>query len=198
MTAPEELFGDATVKANIPPLVDTRLLEAAARMLVETVGDGRPGLAETPQRVAKFYREFFAVAPVKLTTFDAEGTDQMVIQAGIPFYSLCEHHLLPFFGTAVVAYLPDRKIIGLSKLARLVDFFARRPQNQERVTKQVAALLQMAITPKGVGVVLRGRHMCMEMRGIKAAGAETTTIELLGHFRDDARTRAEFMAVAHG
>jgi GTP cyclohydrolase I len=187
--------GARVVAADVPPLVDTIMLDGAARMLVEAIGDGREGMLETPARVAKFWREFFTVPPIKLTVFDAEGTDQMVVQAGIPFYSLCEHHLLPFFGTAIVAYLPSQKIVGLSKLARAVEFFARRAQNQERITRQVAELLHNTIDPKGVGVLLRGRHMCMEMRGVKAAGAVSTTIELLGVFRDDARTRAEFMTV---
>jgi len=189
--------GSRVVSPDVPPLVDSVMLDGAARMLVEAIGDGREGLAETPVRVAKFWREFFNVAPVKLTVFDAEGADQMIVQAGIPFYSLCEHHLLPFFGTAVVAYLPGTQIVGLSKLARVVEFYARRPQNQERITKQVAQLLMNTVDPRGVGVVLKGRHMCMEMRGIKAAGAVTTTVEVTGVFRHDARTRAEFLAVAH-
>ena len=191
------MSGPRVIEPEVPPLVDTMALDAAARMLVEAIGDGREGMVDTPARVAKMWRELFTVPALKLTTFDAEGADQMIVQAGIPFYSFCEHHLLPFFGEAVVAYVPGARIVGLSKLARVVEFYARRPQNQERITRQVATLLHESIAPRGVGVMLRGRHMCMEMRGVRAAGAQTTTIELTGVFREDARTRAEFMTAVN-
>jgi GTP cyclohydrolase I len=134
-----------------------------------------------------------------MTTFpNDEGYDEMVIARDIPFTSLCEHHLLPFIGTAVVAYLPGERILGLSKLARVVELFARRPQVQERMTKQIAHWLDDNLAPKGVGIVLRAEHTCMTVRGVAARGATTVTSTLLGHLRDDARTRGEFLTLAYG
>lgn len=169
-------------------------------LLRELGEEEREGLAETPERYARFIDAWLTKGDTpnfRMTTFESEGMDQMVVQTDIPFYSLCEHHLLPFFGTAVVAYIPDKKIVGLSKLARLVQFYASRPQNQERITKQVAQFLQGHLSPLGVGVVLRARHMCMEMRGVKVHGAETMTSYILGSIRDDAATRAEFFNLAN-
>ena len=120
----------------------------------------------------------------------------MIVERNITFYSMCEHHLLPFFGTATVAYIPDDKIIGLSKLARMVDHFSRRLQNQERVTTQIADFLQKELSPKGVGVVLNARHLCMEMRGIKKPNAVTTTSCLYGLFQTNPATRSEFLNLA--
>lgn len=153
------------------------------------------GTRETPKRVRKFYLDWVTSGEpsFKLTDFDAESFDQMVIQRNIPFYSMCEHHLLPFFGVATVAYIPDRKIIGLSKLARIVDWYARRPQNQERLTKQVMQKIESVLSPKGVGVSLTGRHMCMEMRGIRAFGTTTTTNALSGIIRNAPDAREEFL-----
>jgi GTP cyclohydrolase I len=128
-----------------------------------------------------------------VTTFANEGYDEMVLLANIPFYSMCEHHLVPFFGTGAVAYIPDKKIVGLSKLARTLDHFSRRLQNQERVTTQVANFLMETLAPKGVGVVLQARHLCMEMRGIQKPGLQTTTSCLKGNFKSRAETRAEFL-----
>lgn len=181
--------------------VDTETVEAAVEHLLLGIGDPpneREGLRETPERVAKFFNEWITgdKPEFNLTTFAAEGMDQMIVQRDIPFYSMCEHHLLPFFGSAVVAYIPKGKIIGLSKLARLVDHFSRRPQNQERITKEVAEALTDALKPKGVAVILRARHMCMEMRGIKARGAETVTSYLTGAFRKDAKAREELTRFA--
>lgn len=158
----------------------------------------REGLVETPARVAKFWDEWVTKGEpsFNLTSFDSEGMNQMVVQRHIPFYSMCEHHLLPFFGEATVAYIPKSKIIGLSKLARLVDHYARRPQNQERITREVGEALDKSLEPLGVAVILSARHMCMEMRGIKAKGAETVTSHLTGVFREDLAAREELMRLA--
>jgi GTP cyclohydrolase I len=155
----------------------------------------REGLAETPKRYVKFLREFLAPAQFNFTCFDAEGTDEMICQHGIPFYSLCEHHVAPFFGTATVAYIPDKKIVGLSKLARCVDFYANRLQNQERITTQIAERLQEELQPKGVAVFLKAEHLCMQMRGVKKHGAATSTVKLLGMFKENSTTRAEFLSL---
>jgi GTP cyclohydrolase I len=172
-------------------------VELATAALLEAVGHhGREGVADTPRRVAKFWGEFLAPEPFAFTTFEADGADQMVVQLAIPFYSVCEHHLLPFFGTAAVGYVPRGRVVGLSKLARAVQWHARRPQNQERITEQVADVLVERLDPVGVGVQLRARHLCMEMRGVRAAGVETVTTALRGVFRDDPAARAEFLAAA--
>jgi len=172
--------------------------EIATTLNLISIGENtsREGLKETPQRVSQFLGDYFIESPkpfFNLTTFDSEKMDEMIVQKNIQFYSMCEHHLLPFFGTAAVAYIPNKHIIGLSKLARLVDFFARKPQNQERMTKQIAEFLQKEIKPLGVGVTVTARHMCMEMRGIKARGTETTTSFLTGAFRKDVSARHEFL-----
>ncbi len=154
-------------------------------------------LQDTPRRVAATYAELLQPRSFSLTTFpNSEEYDEMVVARGIPFSSLCEHHLLPFVGVAHVAYLPDDRILGLSKLARVVELFARRLQVQERLTKQVAAWLQQHVEPKGVGVVLEAEHTCMSIRGVRAPGTKTLTSALLGVIRDDPRTRAEFLALA--
>lgn len=165
------------------------------RTIIESLDDdpGREGLADTPRRYEAFLKEFLAPDSFEPTVFTNEGYDEMIIQRNITFYSMCEHHLLPFFGTATVAYIPGDKIIGLSKLARIVDHFSRRLQNQERVTTQIADFLNKELSPKGVGVVLTARHLCMEMRGIEKPGAETTTSCLRGLFKTDASTRSEFL-----
>jgi GTP cyclohydrolase I len=154
---------------------------------------GREGLRDTPKRYKKFLDEFLNPEPPKITIFDSEGYDEMVVQTKIPFYSICEHHLLPFFGYGSIAYIPDEKIVGLSKLARILDYASRRLQNQERITVQVAEFLSEAIHPKGVGVILEARHLCMEMRGIKKPDTLTTTSCVRGIFKSDPRTRAEFI-----
>ena len=157
----------------------------------------REGLVQTPRRVFGFYEQFLNPQPFTFTTFENEnGADEMIVQKGIPFYSLCEHHMLPFFGTAIVAYIPHKRIVGLSKLARCVQFHASGLQNQERITQQVNKTLMKELEPKGVGVIITARHMCMEMRGVKAPGAETVTSSLSGAFRDDPRTRNEFLQLA--
>lgn len=156
----------------------------------------REGLIDTPRRYEAFITEFLSPEKFEPTVFTNEGYDEMVIQRNITFYSICEHHLLPFFGTATVAYIPDKKIIGLSKLARTVDHFSRRLQNQERITTQVADFLQKELSPKGVGVVLTARHLCMEMRGIKKPDAHTSTSCLYGLFQTNPATRSEFLDLA--
>ncbi|HEY5152897.1 MAG TPA: GTP cyclohydrolase I FolE [Candidatus Saccharimonadales bacterium] len=155
----------------------------------------REGLRDTPRRYQEFTKEFFEDRPFDLTVFDNEGYDEMVIQTNIAFYSLCEHHLLPFFGYGAVAYIPDRKIIGLSKLARTLDHFSRRLQTQERITTQVAEFLEEKLHPKGIGVVLTARHLCMEMRGVEKPGTQTTTSCLKGSFKANASTRSEFLQI---
>ena len=139
------------------------------------------------------FDEFLNPPKFAMTTLDAEKTDEMIVQLDIPFYSFCEHHLLPFFGKGYIAYIPDKKIVGLSKLARTLETFSRRLQNQERITNQVADYLQENLQAKGVAVVLKARHMCMEMRGVKTSDTNTVTSKLLGYFRTDERTRAEFL-----
>jgi len=168
------------------------------RAIIESLDDNpdREGLIDTPRRYESFLREFLSPEDFSPTVFTSEGYDEMIVQRNIPFYSMCEHHLLPFFGTATVAYIPADKIIGLSKLARTVDYFSRRLQNQERVTMQIADFLNNELSPKGVGVVLTARHLCMEMRGIEKPGAETTTSCLRGLFKTDASTRSEFLDLA--
>lgn len=171
---------------------------AVADLLVALGHDPRSEhLLDTPRRVAAAYAELLTPRPFKLTTFpNDEGYDELVIARDIPFHSLCEHHLLPFTGVAHVAYLPGERILGLSKLARVVELFARGLQVQERLTKQVADLLQDELEPKGVGVVLQAEHLCMSLRGVQASGTLTITSALHGLLRDDPRSRAEFFALA--
>ena len=155
------------------------------------------GLRETPARMARAYAELFDRPPVRLTTFDnAEGYDELVIARAIPFRTVCEHHLLPFSGVAHVGYVPAERILGLSKLARLVEHFSARPQTQERLTRQVADCLAERLRPRGAGVVLEAEHSCMTIRGVRATGATTVTSALLGSLRSDERARAEFFALA--
>jgi len=155
------------------------------------------GLRETPARMARAYAELFEPRPLRLTTFDnAEGYDELVIARAIPFRTVCEHHLLPFYGVAHVGYLPAERILGLSKLARLVEHFAARPQTQERLTRQVADCLLERLRPRGAGVVLEAEHTCMTLRGVRATGATTITSALLGSLRTDPQSRSEFFALA--
>ncbi|MFE2756947.1 GTP cyclohydrolase I FolE [Actinosynnema sp. NPDC059335] len=154
-------------------------------------------LADTPARVAHAYVEMLTPREFDLTTFpNDEGYDELVLVRGIPVQSLCEHHLLPFHGVAHVGYLPGERILGLSKLARVVELFARDLQVQERLTKQVADWLQQHLAPQGVGVVVEAEHMCMALRGVRASGSRTVTSTLHGLLREDARSRQEFFALA--
>lgn len=152
-------------------------------------------VVDTPERVARFYRDFARDdEPFNVTTFEADH-DQIVVQHGIRFYSLCEHHFIPFFGVATIAYLPDAEIVGLSKLARTVRHFAERPQTQERITEEVANFLERALTPDGIAVITTARHLCMEMRGVRMPGATTTTSVMRGPFREDSDARAEVLSL---
>jgi GTP cyclohydrolase I len=154
------------------------------------------GMAATPARMARAYAEMFTPRPFDLTTFSNDaGYDELIIARSIPLYSVCEHHLLPFVGVAHVGYLPGERILGLSKLARVVELFARRPQVQERLTQQVADWLRDNVAPRGVGVVVEAEHLCMTVRGVRATGASTVTSALHGQLRDDASSRAEFFAL---
>ena len=182
--------------------IDQPRIEAAVREILAAIGEDpdRDGLLNTPARVARMYAEIFGgldVDPgsVLRVTFEADH-DEMVLVKDIPFHSTCEHHLVPFIGKAHVAYIPndDGRITGLSKLARLVEGYAKRPQVQERITSQVADTLVRVLEPRGVLVVLEAEHLCMSMRGVNKPGATTVTSAVRGLFRDDARTRAEAMA----
>ena len=174
------------------------------RRLLVHLGEnpGRPGLQDTPARVEKAWRHWtsgYAENPAEILKTFKDGAEQyseLIVVSGIPVYSHCEHHLAPFFGTATIAYMPEGQIVGLSKLTRLVDCFARRLQVQERLTMQVAEALMHHLAPSSVGVIVRCRHMCMESRGIQRTGEETTTSALLGRIRTDAALRSEFFALA--
>ena len=175
-----------------------RAEQAAAEFLIALGVDvAAPGLAETPARMAQAYAELLTPRAFDLTTFDNdEGYDELVLARSIPIRSVCEHHLLPFVGVAHVGYLPGDRILGLSKLARVVELFAHGAQVQERLTKQVADWLDDHLRPRGVGVVIEAEHLCMSLRGVQATGARTLTSTLLGMLRDDGRSRAEFFALA--
>ena len=155
----------------------------------------REGLIETPKRYIKFMREFLESKEFNFTSFDAEGTDEMILQTNIPFYSLCEHHTAPFFGFASVAYIPNKRIVGLSKLARTVDLYANRFQNQERITTQIAERIQKELNPKGVAVTLKAQHLCMCMRGVKKHDTWTVTNKLIGIFKDEGKARNEYLNI---
>jgi GTP cyclohydrolase I len=186
--------------------VDQERAAAAVRELLIAVGEDpdRPGLLDTPARVARAYAETFAglgqdPSEILSTTFD-ENHDELVLVKDIPMYSTCEHHLVPFHGVAHVGYIPgeDGRVTGLSKLARLVEVYARRPQVQERMTAQIADALADALKPRGVLVVIEAEHLCMAMRGIRKPGAVTVTSAVRGIFRDNAATRSEAMSLVHG
>jgi GTP cyclohydrolase I len=179
--------------------VDLNRISAAVREILAAVGEDpdREGLQDTPMRVARMYAEVFAGLHedpgAHLRTFFTERYDELVVLRDIPFHSMCEHHLLPFAGDAHVAYLPGGKIVGISKLARVVEAFARRPQVQERMTNQIADLLSAELHAKGVAVILKASHLCMTCRGIKKPGTLMVTSALRGICKSDARTRAEVM-----
>jgi GTP cyclohydrolase I len=177
--------------------IDHAAVQRAARDLLIALGAdaAAEGLEETPRRVADAYAELLTPKPFRPTTFPNEGYDELIVARAIPFHSLCMHHLLPFHGVAHVGYIPDARIIGLSKLGRVVELFARDLQIQERMTTQIAGWLEQELQPKGVGVVLEAEHMCMSLRGVQKFGATTVTSSLHGLVRDDARTRQEFLAL---
>lgn len=190
---------------NSGAAMDLAKIEEGVRLILEGIGEDihREGLLKTPERVAKLYAECCAglhADPAMFfeTTFD-EDHQEMVLVRDIPFYSMCEHHLAPFFGKAHIAYIPsvEGRICGLSKLARLVDLFARRPQVQERLTSQVADTLVDHLDPQGVLVVLEAEHLCMNMRGVKKPGSRTTTSAVRGIFESNEATRAEALALIY-
>jgi GTP cyclohydrolase I len=180
-------------------------LPGLVEKMIEILGEDpkREGLQKTPSRVARAWVELTSGyhadidALINRAIFN-ENYNEMVVVKDIRFYSTCEHHLLPFFGTANVAYIPNGKIIGLSKIPKLVDVYARRLQVQERLTQQIAETIQSKLNPLGVGVVLKGRHLCMEMRGAESQDSPTVTSAMLGSFRSDSRTRKEFLTFIHG
>jgi GTP cyclohydrolase I len=199
-------LGDGDRRAAAPPtparIVDASKLdlaaaERAAQDLLRAVGADLdyPGLLDTPRRVVASFAELLTPAEFDATLFHSEGYDELVLVRDISFQTLCMHHLLPFHGVAHVAYLPGECIIGLSKLARVVEFFARDLQLQERMTVQIADWLDQELAPRGVGVVLSAEHMCMTIRGVRKPGARTVTSALRGSLRDDARTRQEFFSL---
>ena len=181
--------------------IDLDAAEQAAADMLTALGlpiEG-PGMLETPRRMAGAYAEMLTVHPFELATFpNTEGYDEVVLVEDIPVRSVCEHHMLPFVGVAHIGYLPGDRILGLSKFARVVDFFAHRPQTQERLTKQVAEHLQQQLTPRGVGVVVEAEHTCMTLRGVRAIGTQTVTSALFGSLRDDPASRAEFLSLTCG
>lgn len=192
------LWGEDAVKGIMEPFV--RLLAAADPLSPEGGFDQRPGLQRTPARLWGMYEEFFSLkAPPDLAEVEIDVGEetyhcsQLVVLTGIGFYSLCEHHLLPFFGEAAVGYIPGEKgIVGLSKLARVVKYFSRSLQIQERMTEQIADYLNEGLKPAGLGVVVQARHLCMEMRGVRAPGTQTLTSALRGEVLGEPETRAEF------
>lgn len=188
-----------TTTITVPGAIDLDAADRAAVDLMRALGmdPSEPGLAATPRRVAKAYADLLTPAEFTMTTFpNDEDYDELLVVRDIRFTSVCEHHLLPFTGTAAVGYLPGQRILGLSKLARVVELFARRPQVQERMTKQIAGWLDERLEPRGTGVVLRAEHSCMTLRGVQAQGSTTTTSAHTGLVRTDPRTRSEFLTLA--
>jgi len=180
--------------------------EAAVRTLIAYAGDdpAREGLIDTPKRVVSAYEELYggyresADEVLDRTFAETGGYDDLVLVRDIPFHSHCEHHMMPFFGKAHIAYLPVERVVGLSKLARLIDVYALRLQTQEHLNSQIALAIEKVLRPRGVAVMLEAEHTCMSLRGVAKAGASTITTHLLGHFRDDAPAQARFFALARG
>lgn len=179
-------------------MIDKEKVEAAVRLLLEGIGEDihREGLVETPARIARMYEEIYGGmdedAAFHLSKTFQVDSHEMVLEKDITFYSTCEHHLMPFFGKAHVAYLPDGKVVGLSKLARTVEIFARRPQLQEKLTAQVADALMDYLKPKGVMILIEAEHMCMTMRGVKKPGSKTVTVATRGAFEENAALQETF------
>jgi GTP cyclohydrolase I len=157
----------------------------------------REGLKETPKRVARAWKEMMTSPKFSLTTFDSKGYDEMIVSKNIHYYTFCEHHLLPFFGTVHIGYIPNGKIVGLSKLARTVEYYSKRLNTQEYLTNNIAKFLDVNLKPKGLGVIITGRHLCQEMRGIKKRG-EMITSCLKKCFRDDLIVKKEFLSLTKG
>ncbi|MBI2908166.1 MAG: GTP cyclohydrolase I FolE [Chloroflexi bacterium] len=185
-------------------MVDLCAIEKAVATIIEAIGEDpcREGLQGTPRRMAEMYAEVFSGLGVdpkeELGVCFEEGHREMVILKDIPFYSMCEHHFLPFFGTAHVGYIPNGRVVGASKLARVVEIIAKRPQLQERLTTQIADTILDALRPDGVAVVIRAEHLCMTMRGIKKPGSNFVTSATRGLFRSRIATRAEFLSLLQG
>ncbi|MHC4123671.1 MAG: GTP cyclohydrolase I FolE [Planctomycetota bacterium] len=191
------------MKKTINKKMDLVKIEKAVRQILEAVGEdiNREGIKDTPKRVARMYSELLEgmnEEPKRhLTTIFKEKYDEIVLLRDIPFYSVCEHHLMPFIGKAHVAYLPDGKVLGVSKLARVVDNFAKRLQVQERLTEQIADFLMKNLKPKGVAVLMEASHSCMTIRGIKKPGSVMVTSALRGIFIRDSKSRSEVMGLMH-
>lgn len=189
--------------SKINKKIDTERINKAVKEILLAVGEDitREGLRNTPERVAKMWVELLAGMSedpkVHLQTVFAERYDEIVLLRDIPFYSICEHHLMPFIGTAAVAYLPSGAVLGVSKLARIVDCFARRLQAQERLTQQIADFIMDGLKPQGVAVVLQASHSCMTIRGIKKPGSIMVTSALRGIFKTDPRSRSEVISLIH-
>ena len=200
MTQPAE-SGHARLRITYEPTpVDLMAAEKAATQMLTALGlpIDSEDMFETPRRLVHAYAEMLTVPDFDLTTFEnSAGYDELVLVCDIPVHSLCEHHLLPFTGVAHIGYFPSQRILGLSKFARTVEFFARRAQTQERLTTQIAEHLQQRLAPIGVGVVIEAEHTCMSLRGARAQGARTTTSALRGHLKNDAAARAEFLSLTH-
>lgn len=185
-------------------MIDQRRIRQAVAMIIEAVGEDveREGLIGTPDRIAEMYAELFSGIGVdpreELQVGFEEGHKEMVILKDIPFYSLCEHHLLPFHGVAHLGYIPNGRVVGASKLARVVDILAKRPQLQERLTSQIADTIVEGLRPEGVAVVIEAEHLCMTMRGIRKPGSRVVTSATRGLFRRNAVTRAEFLSLLGG
>jgi GTP cyclohydrolase I len=199
MLAPQEMPTMATQPKKDAHRFDATALRRAMREIIRAVGEDpeREGLLQTPRRVAEMYEEVFAGLhhdPVEVLRVGfEEGHQEMVIVRDIPFFSMCEHHFLPFHGVAHVGYIPNGRVVGLSKLARALEIVARRPQLQERLTSQLADAIMSALEPAGVGVVVRAEHLCITMRGIQKPGSQAVTSAMRGSFRREIATRAEFM-----
>jgi len=185
-------------------LVDERKIEQAVLSIIEAIGEDptREGMVGTPRRIAEMYAELFMGIGVdpreELAVGFEEGHHEMVIIKDIPFYSLCEHHLLPFYGMAHIGYIPRGRVVGASKLARVVEILAKRPQIQERLTTQIAETIMETLDPDGVAVVIQAEHMCMTLRGVKKPGSNIITSANRGLFRTRAATRAEFLSLVQG
>ena len=184
-------------------MVDEILIQEAIRTIIQAVGEdpAREGLRDTPARIAQVYAEVFSgVCQDPLAALSGgfdEGHQEMVVLKDIPFYSMCEHHFLPFYGVAHVGYIPKGRVVGIGNLARVVEILAKRPQVQERLTSQVADTLEEGLHPAGVAVVIQAEHLCMTMRGIKKPGSNVVTSATRGVFRKNAKTRSEFLALIH-
>lgn len=185
-------------------MFNRKKIEEGVRLILEGIGENleRPGIKETPQRIARMYEEIFIglLPPDEdlLKSIEGEVHDEMVLIKDIPFYSICEHHLLPFFGNAHIAYIPDGKIVGLSELPKALDYLAKRPQVQERLTSELANLIMEKLKPKGCMIVIEAEHLCMSMRGIKKPGSKTVTSAVRGIFRKSQPTRQEALELIKG